>query len=77
MLAGSSVRYRLYTSWGLSVLDVTKMVVFSTMTLWLGLLSVGGITFVLEPVAVPPLTILPISSTRPLGIYSGLLSSVE
>ena len=53
MLAGSSVRYRLYTSWGLSMLDVTKMVAFSTLTLWLGLLSIGGIAFVVEPVAVP------------------------
>ena len=67
MLAGSSVRYRLYTSWGLSVLDVTKMVAFSTLTLWLGLLSVGGIAFVIEPIAVPPLALVPISSTRPLG----------
>jgi phosphatidylglycerol lysyltransferase len=68
MLAGSSVRYRLYTSWGLSALEVTKMVVFSTLTLWLGLLSVGGIAFVIEPVAFPPLLKLPIVSVRPVGI---------
>ncbi len=68
MLAGSSVRYRLYTSWGLSVLDVTKMVAFSTLTLWLGLLSVGGIAFVVEPVALPSPLRLPIVSARPLGI---------
>ncbi len=68
MLAGSSIRYRLYTSWGLSVLDVTKMVVFSTLTLWLGLLTVGGIVFVVEPVEVPSLLGLPILSARPLGI---------
>ena len=69
MLAGSSVRYRLYTSWGLSVLDVTKMVAFSTLTLWLGLLSVGGIAFVAEPIAVPSLLGLPLVSARPLGLF--------
>ena len=68
MLAGSSVRYRLYASWGLSVLDVTKMVAFSTLTLWLGLLTVGGIAFVMEPVAVPSLLGLSFVTARPLGI---------
>lgn len=68
MLAGSSVRYRLYTSWGLSILEVTKMVAFYTLTLWLGLLSVGGFAFVAEPVALPALMKLPFASARPLGV---------
>jgi phosphatidylglycerol lysyltransferase len=68
MLAGSSVRYRLYTSWGLSVLEVTKMVAFYTVTLWVGLLFVGGLAFVIEPVSLPALMKLPFASARPLGI---------
>ncbi len=67
MLAGSSVRYRLYTSWGFSLLEVTKMVAFTTLTLWLGLLSVCGLAFLAEPVALPALMRLPVGSTRPLG----------
>ena len=55
MLAGSSVRYRLYTSWGLSILEVTKMVAFYTLSLWLGLLFVGGLAILTEPVALPAL----------------------
>jgi phosphatidylglycerol lysyltransferase len=68
MLAGSSVRYRLYTSWGLSILEVTKMVAFYTLSLWLGLLFVGGLAFVTEPVALPALMKLPFVSARPLGV---------
>ncbi len=68
MLAGSSVRYRLYTSWGFSLLEVTKMVAFYTLTLWLGLLSVGGLSFVAEPVALPALMGLPFASARPVGV---------
>ena len=68
MLAGSSVRYPLYTSWGLSILEVTKLVAFYTLSLWLGLLFVGGLAFVTEPVALPALMKLPFVSARPLGV---------
>ncbi len=68
MLAGSSVRYRLYTSWGLSLTEVTKMVAFYTLTLWLGLLFVGGLAFVAEPIALPALLKLPFASALPLGV---------
>lgn len=68
MIAGSSVRYRLYTSWGFSIMEVTKMAAFYTLTLWLGLLFVGGLAFVVEPVALPALMKLPFASARPLGV---------
>jgi phosphatidylglycerol lysyltransferase len=68
MVAGISVRYRLYTSWGLSILEVTKMVAFYTLTLWLGLLFAGGLAFIAEPVALPALMKLPFVSARSLGV---------
>jgi phosphatidylglycerol lysyltransferase len=64
MIAGSSVRYRLYTSWGFSLLEVTKMVAFCTLTLWLGLLAVGGLAFTLDPFALPAVLNLPFPSVR-------------
>jgi phosphatidylglycerol lysyltransferase len=68
MLAGSSVRYRLYTSWGLTIPEITRMVAFYTLTLWLGLLSVGGIVFTAEPIRLPTLMKLPFASASPLGV---------
>ena len=67
MLAGSTVRYRLYTVWGVSTIEITKMIAFYTLTLWLGLFALGGIAFTVEPVAVPVMLGLPFSSVRPLG----------
>ena len=68
MIAGSSVRYRLYSAWGLSAIDITKVVAFYTLALWLGLGTVAGVMFLIEPLALPLLLHLPFSSIQPLGI---------
>ena len=67
MLAGGSVRYRLYSAWGLSGLEITKVVAFCSLTLWLGFLALGGATFLLEPLLIPGTLRLPFTSLRPLG----------
>ncbi len=66
-LAGSSVRYRLYSSWGLTPGEIAKIVVFTTLTLWLGLFSIGGIIFTVRPLPLPGWVTLPFHTTRPLG----------
>jgi phosphatidylglycerol lysyltransferase len=68
MIAGGSVRYRLYSAWGLSAAEITKVIVFCTFALWLGLFSLSGLIFLVEPVAVPSMLHLPFYSLRPLGI---------
>jgi phosphatidylglycerol lysyltransferase len=75
MLAGSTVRYRLYTVWGISTIEITKMIAFYTVTLWLGLLALGGVTFTVEPVAVPGILGLPFRSASPLGVLFLLVLS--
>jgi len=67
-LAGSSVRYRLYSSWGLTPREIAKIVVFTTLTLWLGLFSIGGIIFTVKPLPLPDWVTLPFHTTRPLGL---------
>lgn len=68
MIAGGSVRYRLYSAWGLSVLEITKVVAFCSFTLWLGFLLLGGVVFLLEPMVVPEGLHLPFASAHPLGM---------
>jgi phosphatidylglycerol lysyltransferase len=41
-LAGASVRWRLWTRWGLTPAEVARGVAFTTTTFWLGVLLVGG-----------------------------------
>jgi phosphatidylglycerol lysyltransferase len=68
MIAGASVRYRLYSAWELSALEITKVIAFCTLTLWLGFFSLGGVVFLFEPIMVPKALRLPFSSIRPLGV---------
>ena len=42
-LAGASIRYRFWTAWGLSAAEVAEGVAFTTVTLWLGVATVGGV----------------------------------
>ncbi len=54
VLGGAAVRYRLYSGWGLSALEIGKVVVFGTLTFWLGMVGVGG-AVLLSPAGVPGL----------------------
>ncbi len=68
MLAGASVRYTLYAAWGLRPGEIGKVVVFCTLTLWLGFLCLGGILFITEPPAIPAVLHLPLASLRLAGL---------
>jgi phosphatidylglycerol lysyltransferase len=68
MIAGGSVRYRLYSAWGLSSLEITKVLAFCTITLWLGFVALAGAVFLFEPLALPKALPLPFTSVRPLGV---------
>ena len=72
-IAGSGVRFRLYSAWGLSTLEIAKVVVFYSVTFWVGLLGVGGAAFVLEPITLPAGLHAPLATTLPLG---GLLLAI-
>ena len=49
VLTSGSLRYRLYSSWGLTAVDIARIVLFTTLTLWLGILTVGGAVLALDP----------------------------
>ena len=66
-LSGGSIRYRLYSSWGLSSSEILQVITFVTLTFWLGFLALAGTVFLLEPVAVPQSLHLPFPSVRPVG----------
>jgi phosphatidylglycerol lysyltransferase len=68
-LSGGSVRYRFYTLWGLSVIDVTKIIAFCVVTLWLGFFAIAGVVFVIEPQILPPQVSFPFHSIRLFGIF--------
>jgi len=67
MIAGASVRYRLYTAWGLTAFEITQVVGFCILTLWLGFFALGGVVFLFEPLTLPGELHLPFSSAHILG----------
>jgi phosphatidylglycerol lysyltransferase len=50
MLSGASVRYRFYTRWGVTAEELSRIVVANAVTLWLGLLALGGLSVIATPV---------------------------
>ena len=49
MLSGASVRYRFYTRWGLTAEELSRIVFSYSVTFWLGLLGLGGLSLVVSP----------------------------
>lgn len=64
MIAGSTVRYRLYSAWGLSTIEITQVIAFCSLTLWMGFFALGGVVFLFEPVEIPRALHLPFVSAR-------------
>ncbi|HKV10235.1 MAG TPA: bifunctional lysylphosphatidylglycerol flippase/synthetase MprF [Thermoanaerobaculia bacterium] len=75
LLTGTPVRIRFYTSWGISGLDVAKVIVFGHATFWLGFLSLSGAAFLTEPIAIPRSLGHGLLSARPLGAVFLLLAA--
>ena len=67
-LVGGSLRYRLYTAWRLSAVEIAKVIAFCTISFWLGFIVLGGTFFIVLPPEIPASVHLPLNSIRLLGI---------
>ena len=74
-LTGGSIRFRLYSSWGLSAVEITNVVAFNGLTFWLGFLTLAGAVFVAEPIPIPAALDFPFFTLRPLGALMLLIAS--
>ena len=54
MITGTSVRYRLYSAWGLSTVEIAKVVSFCMVTFWLGVFATSGCVLTLDPARIIP-----------------------
>jgi len=70
LLTGGSVRYRLWSAWGLSTAQIARAVGFVAFSFALGMLTVGGLAFVLEPASTAEVLGLSASALRGLGLLS-------
>ncbi len=68
VLTSGSLRYRLYSSWGLSPLEIAKIVLFCALTLWVGLLALAGGVLTFAPLQLPAQLHLPFANSRLPGM---------
>jgi glycosyltransferase 2 family protein len=68
VFTGGAVRFRIYSAWGLDVIDVTKIAFVTGLTFWLGNAFVLGGGMLYEPAVASVIDQLPPWANRLLGI---------
>jgi uncharacterized membrane protein YbhN (UPF0104 family) len=74
-LSSGAIRYRFYSRWGLSAMEIAKVIVFCALTVALGLLTLGGLAWTLRPRIAADLTGLPLPAVYVIGITCLVLSA--
>ena len=67
LFTGIPIRFRLYSGWGFSAIEVARIVGFCVLTFWVGFLTTAGVVFLVEPLQVPASFHLPFGSAHLLG----------
>ena len=68
VFSGGAVRYRIYSAWGLSVVEVTKICFVAGLTFWLGNATVLGLGVLNAPQAARALDQLPLWANRLVAV---------
>jgi uncharacterized membrane protein YbhN (UPF0104 family) len=74
VFTGGAIRFRIYSDYGLTAIDVAKICFLSGLTFWLGNLFVLGIGMTWEPWAASAMDLLPDEVNRLIGI--GCLATI-
>jgi len=72
-LTSGSVRYRFYSGWGVSVLDVAKIIAFCGITFWLGFCALGSAAFGFGHLSLPDSFTLSPAIIHWLGVLLAVL----
>ena len=68
VFTGGAIRFRIYSDYGLSAIDVAKICFISGLTFWLGNLFVLGIGMIWHPAAASSMDLLPNEINRLIGV---------
>jgi len=68
VFSGAPLRFRLYTAWGLSAVEIATLLAFNSVSFWMGIISAAGISFTVAGGVVPSGVHLPIGPLRPVGV---------
>jgi len=70
VFTGGAVRYHIYSSWGLSAVEVAKICFIAGLTFWLGNITILGLGIAYEPSAATDIDQLPTWLNRSIGIFA-------
>jgi len=68
LVSSAPIRFRLYSAWGLSAMEIASVVAFNGLTFWLGIFTVGGIAFTTNGGPVPAVLHVSLTSLLPVGV---------
>lgn len=74
VFTGGAIRFRIYSDWGLTAIDVAKICFISGLTFWLGNTFVLGIGMIWHPAAASAIDLLPESVNQLIGL--GILAGI-
>ncbi len=74
VFTGGAIRFRIYSDWGLTAIDVAKICFISGLTFWLGNTFVLGIGMIWHPQAAASIDLLPETINQLIGV--GLLAGI-
>ncbi len=72
-LTGGSLRFRFYTNWKISALEISNVIGVHALIFWLGFLTLSGLLFLFHPLLIPPSLNLPFATILPLALLFLLL----
>jgi uncharacterized membrane protein YbhN (UPF0104 family) len=72
-LSSGAFRYRYYSRWGLTAEDVAKIILFCGVTVGLGLVTLGGLAMIINPVDAGRLLQIGTATTRLFGLLALVL----
>jgi uncharacterized membrane protein YbhN (UPF0104 family) len=76
LLSGTAIRFRFYSALGVPPLDIAKIIAFTHLEFWLGMLTIGGFIFLLDPLNLSDFLKLPFGSVKAIGIVFLIIVSI-
>lgn len=76
LLIGGGIRYRFYSLWGVPTRIIAKITALGNLTFWLGLSTLTGITFLVNPLQLPQSLPIQTMAMQYLGIIALILVGI-
>ena len=70
LLIGGGIRYRFYSLWGVPNRIIAKITALGNLTFWLGLSTLSGITFLVNPLQLPSTLPVQTIAMQYIGVFS-------